>query len=133
MLHGMTDKKATDLIPLAKSWLRAPDLSVEGAAFSSEGYDPTERAFQLINKKDGTSAKLRVQVTADQEHPIVNPAFVIKSWGESGAALELDGAKVEQGKKFRFGHRHTLEGTDLVVWIKVESTKQMAVGLSPTK
>jgi len=133
MLHGMTDKKATDLIPLAKSWLRAPELSVEGAAFSSEGYDPTERAFQLTNKKDGTPARLRIQITADEERPIINPAFVIKNWGQSHAALILDGAKVKQGEKFRFGHRYTLEGTDLVVWLKVESTRRMAVSIIPVK
>jgi hypothetical protein len=33
MLHGMTDGTATDLIPLAKSWLQPPALQVlEGAA-----------------------------------------------------------------------------------------------------
>jgi hypothetical protein len=87
----------------------------------------------LINKKDGASAKLSVQIPADEEHPIINPAFVIKNWGQSHAELILDGAKVKQGKKFRFGHRHTLEGTDLIVWLKVESTRRMEVAIIPVK
>jgi len=133
MLHGMTDKKVTDLIPLAKSWLSAPDLSVKGAAFSSEGYDPAERAFQLTNKEDGSPAELHVQIAADEERPIINPVLVIKNWGESDAALVLDGAKVKRGKEFRFGYRHTLEGTDLIVWIKAESTKPMGISILPVK
>jgi len=133
MLHGMTEKKAADLIGLAKSWLQAPVVSVEGVAFSSEGYDPTERAFQLTKKKDGSPATLRVQISADAEHPIINPAFVIKNWGESHPALMLDGVKVKEGEGFRFGHRHTLDGTDLVVWFRIESTKRMTLSIIPVK
>ena len=33
--------------------------------------------------------------------------------------------------KFRFGHRHTFEGIDLIVWIETESRKQMEVVRSP--
>ncbi len=28
---------------------------------------------------------------------------------------------------FRFGHRHTLTGADLIVWLKVESTQELSV------
>jgi hypothetical protein len=57
-------------------------------------------------------------------------AFVIKGWGESDVKLEIDGKEVERGKNFRFGHRNTLEGTDLIVWLKTESTQPIKFSLS---
>jgi len=62
---------------------------------------------------------------------VVNPAFVIKSWGESDAELKVNGKKLKRGEDFRFGHRHTLEGCDLVVWIKTESTEPTQITLTP--
>lgn len=133
MLNGMTDKPVSDLVPLAKSWVNAPKIKLAGNGYSSMGYDQTERAYQLIKGTSGKPEKLEFQIIADKEQPIVNPAFVIKNWGTGGCALKLDGKEIERGKKFRFGHCHTLEGADLIVWIETESTKQIAVVLSPTE
>ena len=63
----------------------------------------------------------------------MNPVFVIKNWGESDCVLKLDGKEIVKGKTFRFGHRHTLEGTDLIVWIKKASTKPVTILLSSTE
>ena len=60
----------------------------------------------------------------------MNPAFVIKNWGKSDVELKVDGKKINHGKDFRFGHRRTLEGTDLIVWFKAESEKPLKVTIS---
>ena len=42
----------------------------------------------------------------------------------------IDGREIKRGKDFRFGHSRRLEGSDLVVWIKAESTRPIRVTLS---
>ena len=75
---------------------------------------------------------LRFELMASKEHPVVNPAFVITGWGDSNATLKIDGKAINRGKEFRFGHRRTPAGKDLIVWIKRESTKPVEVSLSPS-
>lgn len=52
-------------------------------------------------------------------------------WGNKNTELKTDGRKIKRGKDFRFGHRRTLEGSDLIVWIKAESTKPMKLAIKP--
>ena len=56
---------------------------------------------------------------------IVNPAFVVKAWGKAPVALEIDGKPVAQGADFRVGYEDTDDGTDLVLWLKLRSTKSI--------
>jgi len=131
MLTGMTDKKAGELAPLARSWLRAPKLKLSGSDFASEGYDPPQRAYVLTCNKAGQPSPLSLQLEASKNSPVVNPAFVIKNWGGDGVSLKINGKKIERGKDFRFGHRHRFRSSDLVVWVKVESIKPIQISLLP--
>jgi hypothetical protein len=133
LLNGMTDKPVADLIPLAKSWTDAPKLELPGDVFSNAGYDQAERAYQLIKGTSDKPETLDFHILADKEHPVINPAFVIRNWGESDCVLKLDGKEIAEGKTFRFGHRHTLEGTDLIVWIEKTSTEPVTILLSSTE
>ena len=47
--------------------------------------------------------------------------------------LKINDKEIDRGKKFRFGHRHALEGSDLIVWVKAESTKPVQITLSPVE
>ncbi len=60
---------------------------------------------------------------ADAERPVINPAFVVTNWGDAHVKVNIGEKALLQGKHFRFGHRHTLEGTDLIVWLEIESKK----------
>jgi hypothetical protein len=102
-----------------------------GTGFATAGYDPTERAYRLTYKRAGKPSALDFELVASKKSPVVNPAFVVKNWGRKSAALKINGKKIEQGKNFRVGHRHSLEGSDLVVWLKTESTKPIQITLSP--
>jgi len=62
---------------------------------------------------------------------VLNPAFVVRNWGDADAKLTLDGKVLPRGKDFRFGHRPTLEGTDLIVWVKTESQASLTFRLEP--
>jgi predicted nucleic acid-binding Zn-ribbon protein len=135
MLNGLTAKSAARLVPLAKSWSRPPALKLKkglfGSDFESEGYDPTERAYQIVCKKRGKPSVLEFELAGSKKSPVVNPAFVIKGWGDKGAILTLKDRTKKAGKSFRVGHRHTVDGSDLIVWIKAESTKPVKVKLTP--
>jgi Concanavalin A-like lectin/glucanases superfamily len=130
LLHGLTTKSTTELIPLAKSWLSAPSIEVHGAEFQSQGYDQTQRAFVIIRHAAAAAPQLRLSLQASSESPLVNPAFVIKNWGDVEPKLHIDGKPVARGSTFRYGFVPTLEGSDLVVWLQMQSAKPTSLELA---
>ena len=62
---------------------------------------------------------------------IRNVALVVGGWGEADASLSLDGRAVPRGPSFRYGHRHGLEATDLVVWIDASGEAPLQIRLGP--
>jgi hypothetical protein len=61
----------------------------------------------------------------------LNPAFVIRDWGNANAKLTLNGKAIPRGKEFRYGHRRTLESTDLIVWVRAESQSALRILIEP--
>jgi hypothetical protein len=45
--------------------------------------------------------------------------------------VKLDGQPVEPGQTLKFGHVRTIEGTDLVVWVKEASVRPVKIELEP--
>lgn len=131
MMHGMTDKKVEELVPLGKSWLNASELKVDGDGFESKGYDQRQMAYVVACNDPGKSMSLKFSLEANEESPVVNPAFVIKNWGSVDAELSIDGKKVARGDNFRYGITNGLESTDLIVWIKKESDKPVSITITP--
>jgi hypothetical protein len=130
-LYGMTEKPITDLLGQAKSWIGPPKLKLTGSGFSSDGYDKYQRAYVLACDDNTRASSLQLELTADKESPVVNPAFVISNWGDRDVALKINRKKIKRGKNFRFGRRNSLETCDLIVWIKTESTKPVSISISP--
>jgi len=133
LLHGMTTKSAAELVPLAKSWLSPPAVDFSGPGFANQGYDPAQRAFVIDRESDSSSAKLQLVFKASSDSPLMNPAFVIKNWGDAEPKLTIDGKAVPRGAKFRYGFVSHLEGNDLVVWLDMESAKPTKVEFSAAK
>lgn len=130
-LCGTTERPAVELVTLARSWAQAPELRVRGNDFISEGYDSTQRAYVLTAKKaDGNSA-LSFELLASEQSPIVNPAFVVKGWGPGDARLKVGDSEIRRGDVYRMGHRHTLKGSNLLVWTRKESKRPEAFSLLP--
>jgi hypothetical protein len=131
MLHGMTGLTVTDLVPLAKSWENPPELKLISKGYSTTGYDKPQRAWKL-KKEAGAETPLSFSIAADKDHPLINPAFVIRNWGADGGGLtvRLNGEKLEPGASVRHGYHNTLEGTDLIVWLERETTAQADVAIS---
>lgn len=121
-LFGLTKEPIAALAMMDRSWLQPPVITVAGEDFSAS-YDPAQRTY-LLTQRSGSAtrkAKLELTVSASDHSPVVNPAFVVKNWGEAAADIRIDGAKFPNGK-VRTGLVHSLEGTDLIVWIRYQST-----------
>ena len=131
MLHGMTNKPAAELAPLAKSWLYAPNMQLKSSMYRSEGYDPTQRAYVLACQNRDKPSKLEFTLAAGKASPVVNPAFVIKDWGTSGASLRVNGNLLARGRDLRFGHHRTVGSSNLIVWFKLESTVPLQISIVP--
>jgi Concanavalin A-like lectin/glucanases superfamily len=132
LMDGLTTKSAAGLLPLAKSWLSPPQMQVKAADYDSDGYDPTQRAYVLTRTKSRNPATLQLTLDGSEQSPVLDPAFVIKDWGDGGAQLKIDGRSTALGKTFRLGHIRRLESTDLVIWLQKESTVPFNIELTPT-
>lgn len=128
-MYGMTGLSMKELVFVAKSWNRAPEMAIDGDGFESSGYDMGQRAY-VINRKDETpDGRLSLQIAASENSPVYNPAFVIKNWSKAPLALTLNGKQMKRGKRFRVGVNHTVDGANVIVWIRTRSTEPIAMTL----
>lgn len=116
-LMGLTNQPIAAALPIARSWLRAPELTSSSKQFASDGYSRDDRAYHLRRQLSGEET-LQVSIAASENHPAINPAFVIDGWGPNNAALKINGKPVAIGKDLRVGHIDHLDGTSLVVWVR---------------
>lgn len=136
-LHGMTSSKepTEEILPLAWSWIAAPELQMPNARLSPNGstgdyqnltYDPTQRAYVVPRSKRGPdSLSFSLKSIYDDEYLhgtmwLVNPAFVIPNWDDQNGKIEveLDGEKLAEGRDFRIGFESQKGSTNLVVWLR---------------
>jgi len=132
MMHGLIDKPKEEIVALAKSWLYPPEMEIESDGFLNDGYSEEERAF-MISKSGNDNTAFYATISADKESPLYNPAIIIENWDDVEAELELNGKKIMRGKNFRVGLRHTLDGSDLIVWLNYKSDEPTTVKLIPVK
>lgn len=123
MLNGLTEKNPRDLLPLAKSWLQSAPIEVSGRA--ADGYQQTEKAYVVHRVSNGSSLEISLQASASST--VGNPALVIRNWGDAEARLTVNSKPLARGDSLRLGYVHRLEGTDLVVWMRVESTSPVKI------
>jgi hypothetical protein len=131
MLNGLSDKPAAGLVPLAKSWLSAPKMIVSPGAFRAEGFDPAQKAFVAARSGPAGPAALDVTLRAGADSPVVNPALVVRNWGGAEPRIEIDGRAAARGKDVRVGQVSRLEGDDLVIWLRLESTSPVRIVVRP--
>jgi hypothetical protein len=74
---------------------------------------------------------MECEVAASEESPLMNPALVIKNWGQAGVSVKVNGKQIKRGKGLRCGYNHTFEGSDLVVWLEMQSAEPITISLSP--
>ncbi len=131
MLCGLTKKSARELMPLARSWLRPPALSVSAGAYKSHGYDPTQRAYVLECQAAGRPDELSCRLEANADSPALNPALVIRNWGSKGAMVTVGQKPLVRGTQYRSDCVERIEGSDLIVWLRLERTEPIEIRLTP--
>jgi hypothetical protein len=131
-LLGMTtDRSAGALAPLARSWSRPPDISAESAGVAPVKYSLGQRCYELTCQAPVVQP-VELVIAASNESPVVNIPLVFWNFGDAEVTLEVDGKPVPRGKDFRYSHETTLEGTNLCVWIRLESIKPVRLKLFPS-
>ena len=129
LLDGLTPDAASEILPLAKSWLSPPSMDVSGAGYTGQGYDPSQRAFVVVRTPDAPPAVLRVRLEASAASPIFDPAIVVKNWEGNRVELKIGGKVVAWSGDNRHGFVQTLTGTDLVVWLRRKSVTPLEITL----
>jgi hypothetical protein len=119
------------LVPLAKSWLSAPKMTVAPGAFQAEGFDPAQKAFVAARSGPAGPAALDVTLRAGVDSPVVNPALYIRNWGGAEPRIEINGRIAAHSKDVRIGRVSRLEGEDLVIWLRLESTAPVRIVVRP--
>jgi len=127
-MYGATQDKIGSLTSLARSWNRPPKLVIQSGATDSE-FDSTQRCYVISSSKEKKINKLKFSLQANPDSPVVNPAFVIKNWGDHEVLLKVNGKESPQGKAFRMGHIRRINQYDLVVWLELESNTMIEISL----
>ena len=130
-IYGVIEGPLGSLAALGRSWANAPGLTIQGTGVVSEGYDLSQRAYVLRCREAGGPAVVEGELRASVESPAANLALVVKGWGDRSASLMIEGKTAVRGRDFEVGSVRSLEGTDLIVWIKLEATRSMKFVLAP--
>ena len=127
LMTGLTTGSAASLAPRARSWLSPAPAALRGAG-GTISYDQTQRAYVIKGRT--ASGSIEVELDADSQHPLVNPAFVIEGWqGGANAALSNDSGAIRAD--VQIGQVLRLEGSSLIVYVPLEATGRTRLTLSP--
>jgi len=129
-LYGMNEMSIDELVEFGRSWAYAPVLEVS-KEFENLGYDRSERCYQIQNVGGRKVVlrqrlNLRLEVEGSEESPICNPAFYVHDWNGAEPVVKVNGIVF---KKARLGLKHELEGTDLVLYVPIESKQKVQIEL----
>jgi len=114
MLHGLTNRKPRDLVPLARSWLQSPRLELEQG---QARYEPAERAYHIGG---AGSKELEGTLFADQAHPAIGLALVLNGLRWENPMISIDGTTLAAGRDFQHGTIRDLEQWKTVIWFNRE-------------
>jgi hypothetical protein len=128
-MYGATRGPAEALVPLARSWLLAPEMTVEKGGVEAR-YDLTQRCYVLSSRRE-KGPDIRLRLEGEPGSPVVNPAFLIEGWGDRDVSLRIDGKDVPRGNDFRFGRVRRVNRYDLIVWVRLESKSPVEIELIP--
>jgi hypothetical protein len=131
-MYGATKNDAESLIPLGRSWLFPPKLTIKQGTATAQ-YDLTQRCYVISGLEKEAEKKLEFILEAKPDSPIVNPAFVVENWGNHEAKIMVNGKIIPRGKSFRYGHIRRINRYDLVVWLQLDTKLDTEVIIQPAE
>ena len=126
-LYGLNTMTVPDLIEFGKSWAHSPEAVLNDRDVVSGGYDRTERCYQLVNAA-GKPKKIDLSLSGNASSPVINPVLHVKNWNGPRPKVVLNGKEAGAAK---VGLNHKLEGTDLVVFLPIQSKSRVDVRIIP--
>jgi hypothetical protein len=127
-IMGISSDGIDKLTTLAKYWNNPPDIQKINTGYKFIGFDKNERAYNF-NKSTDSPGSIKFDIVASNKSPLVNPVFIIDKWGGKNIQLVIDDQPVNQGNDFRYDFRKTLEGTDLIIWLKYNSNVPVSISI----
>jgi hypothetical protein len=127
-LFGMTDQSISSLPPISQSWLNPPRVTLEGAGYELRGYDPAQRGY-VITRSGSKATPLWLHIAASRESPVYNPVLLIQNWGDSPPTITM-GEKQLDSDAYRIGYVRKLEGTDLMLWLRISAATPVTIGIT---
>lgn len=121
MLHGMTNQNAKELVPLAQSWLEAPELRINDDPVP---YETAERAYMI---GDSGNLGFQGQLLASKKHPAVNPAFILENCRLEHPSVWVDGKKLKEAVDYQVGVVKELEQWKSIIWLKAAFSQPTAL------
>ena len=112
-LYGMNTMGMTELINFGRSWAYPAGLTLNGSGFSSQGYDKSQRCYQIECNQPAVGA-LEITLQGSKQSPVINPAIRIKNWNLDAAKVLVNGKPSDDA---RIGFNHEIEGADLVLFL----------------
>jgi len=135
LFHGITEKPASELNFVAKSWLSPPDALLDdqsSTAYSALEYDRSQRTYITTCSNVGSPGQLKMQLAATSDSPLLNPAVIIRNWGDRIPTVSINGKSFTRGSGLKFGHITGAQGYDLVIWLEIEAVSNTTVTISPS-
>lgn len=127
-LYGMQSADIDELKVMARTWAQAPEMIIKSKGFEGGDFKMDQRAYLL--KKTGKSSVLEIQLNGSDYSPIGNTAIVIENWGRSEVSVEVNGKTLKEGKDYTVGYDKRIEGTELILWLKLDSKKPVNLKLT---
>jgi hypothetical protein len=116
MLHGLTTSSAAELVPLARSWLSPAAIEDLVSIVTVARYDVLEKGY-VFAAAEGSS-EIAFTVAATITSPLLNPAFIFRGWAPRAIEV-LIGGRPAAVASYRYGLRHQVAGSDLIVWLEL--------------
>ena len=121
MLCGCTEGDAADLLPLAKSWLRAPEMTLDGKAVP---YDVTQRAY-VVASFPAEAGNLSLRLSASPDHPANGLCIILPGVSAIPQEVKVNGSPLPG---FKAGIRTAWDGPSLILWLPVTATSPVEIG-----
>ena len=122
-LYGMNRMGMVELITFGRSWAYPAELTLNGSGFISQGYDKSQRCYQ-IEKTQPSGGAVEISLQGSKKSPVINPAIRIKNWNSDTAKVLVNGKPSDD---VRLGFNHEIEGTDLVVFLFLSETAPVKI------
>jgi hypothetical protein len=121
--YGFTDESVEKLLNRARFWKYPPTVSVISGG-TSEGFDKSQRAYVLNISSD----KLEFIINSEKDHPVVNPAIVVKKWDKDSEANVTVNGKPMAEENIAIGITRDSQGNKMqIIWLRL--TAQSPVSL----